>query len=121
MIEGKSKTAGMYGPWKDWCDWCLAALESYGITGTVTSGVRSTEKQRQLYNDYVSGKSSIIAAPPGRSAHEYGLAIDFVVDQGKNSDLQRQVMNWFQSMGGELVAGDPVHVQYPGYRQFLGS
>ena len=121
MIAGKSKTAGMYEPWKQWCDWCLATLESYGIAGTVTSGVRSTEKQQQLYTAYISGQSSIVAAPPGRSAHEYGLALDFVVDEGKNSDLQRQVMNWFQSMGGELVSGDPVHVQYPGYRQFLGS
>lgn len=121
MIDGKAKTAGMYEPWKQWCDWCLAALESYGITGTVTSGVRSSEKQAQLYADYVSGKSSIIAAPPGRSAHEYGLALDFVVDAGKNSDLQRQVMQWFQSMGGELVTGDPVHVQYPGFRGWLGS
>ena len=121
MIAGKAKTASMYPPWKAWCDWCLGQLEEYGISGTVTSGVRSSEKQAQLYQDYISGRSSIIAAPPGRSAHEYGLAIDFVVDDGKDSALQRAVMQWFQSMGGELVPGDPVHVQYPGYRQFLGS
>lgn len=121
MIAGKAKTAGMYPPWKAWCDWCLAALESSGIEGTVTSGVRSTEKQRQLYEAYITGRSSIVAAPPGRSAHEYGLAMDFVVSDGKNSELQRRVMQWFEAMGGELVANDPVHVQYPGYLAFLGG
>lgn len=121
MIAGKSKTNGLYPPWKAWCDWCIAALESAGIAGTVTSGVRSSEKQAQLYADYKAGRSSIPAAPPGRSSHEYGLAIDFVVDQGKDSDLQRQVMAAFQSWGGELVPGDSVHVQYPGFKSFLGS
>lgn len=121
MIEGKAKTAGLYPDWKAWCDWCLATLESYGISGTVTSGVRSSSKQAQLYADYQAGRSSIPAAPPGRSAHEYGLALDFVVDEGKDSDLQRAVMQWFQAMGGELVSGDVVHVQYPGYRAWLGS
>lgn len=121
MIEGKAKTAGLYPPWKAWCDWCISQLEEYGISGTVTSGVRSTEKQAKLYADYQAGRSTIIAAPPGRSAHEYGLAIDFVVDEGRSSPLQREVMNWLQSMGGELVANDPVHVQYPGFRGWLSS
>lgn len=121
MIAGKAKTAGLYPPWKDWVDWVIAALESYGVSGTVTSGVRDSAKQAQLYKAYISGQSSIIAAPPGRSAHEYGLAIDFVVDEGKDSQLQRQVMQFFAACGGELVSNDPVHVQYPGYRSWLGS
>ena len=121
MIAGKAKTAGLYPPWKAWCDWAIRTLEDAGIEGTVTSGVRSTEKQQQLYEAYITGRSSIIAAPPGRSSHEYGLAIDFVVSAGKDSQLQKQVMAAFEYWGGELVAGDPVHVQYPGYRQFLGG
>lgn len=121
MIAGKAKTSGLYPPWKSWCDWALATLEEYGVGGTVTSGLRDSTKQAKLYSDYVAGRSSIPAAPPGRSAHEYGLALDFVVDDGKDSELQREVMQWFQAMGAELVAGDVVHIQYPGFRGWLGS
>lgn len=121
MISGTAKLNGLYPPWKDWCSWCLNELKRRGYSGTVTSGVRSSTKQRQLYLDYVNGRSSLPAAPPGRSAHEYGLAIDFVVDQGKDSAQQRAAMALLQSWGGELVANDIVHVQYPGFRSALGS
>lgn len=51
----------------------------------VYSGARSTERQRQLYNDYLAGRGNP-ANPPGTSWHEYGdgipggryaLAVDF--------------------------------------------
>lgn len=121
MIAGKAKTAGLWPPWKSWCDWALATLEGYGISGTVTSGLRDSAKQQKLYSDFIAGRSTIPAAPPGRSSHEYGLALDFVVDDGKDSQLQRAVMDWFQAMGAELVPGDPVHIQYPGFRAWLSS
>lgn len=52
---------------------------------SVYSGARSTERQRQLYNDFLAGKGNP-ANPPGTSWHEYGpgmaggpdaLAVDF--------------------------------------------
>jgi GH24 family phage-related lysozyme (muramidase) len=52
---------------------------------SVYSGARSTERQRQLYNDYLAGRGNP-ANPPGTSWHEYGeglkggtyaLAVDF--------------------------------------------
>ena len=121
MIAGRLKIYGLYGPWRDWCDWCLSELERRGFSGTVTSGKRSSSEQSRLYQNYIHGRSDLPAAPPGRSAHEYGLALDFVVAQGKTSPQQRQAMNLLASWGGELVAGDPVHVQYPGYRALLSS
>lgn len=42
----------------------------------VNSAYRSIEKQRQLYNDYVSGRSKVLAAKPGGSKHNFGIAID---------------------------------------------
>jgi len=121
VIGGKYKTVGLYGPWKQWCDWCLSELERRGYSGTVTSGKRSRAEQSRLYQNYITGRSTLPAAPPGRSAHEYGLALDFVVDQGKNSPQQAKAMDLLRGWGGELVSGDPVHVQYPGFRQALGS
>lgn len=41
---------------------------------SVYSGARSTERQRQLYNDYLAGRGNP-ANPPGTSWHEYGPGI----------------------------------------------
>lgn len=121
MINAKGMLTGLYPPWHDWVYWALNELARRGFSGTVTSGKRSSTKQQQLYRNYITGRSKLPAAPPGRSAHEYGLAIDFEVDQGYNSPQQRQAMQLFESWGGELVSGDPVHVQYPGFRAFMSS
>jgi GH24 family phage-related lysozyme (muramidase) len=61
-------------------------LESCSAAGTsVLSGARSTERQRQLYDDFLAGRGNP-ANPPGTSWHEYGegipggphaLAVDF--------------------------------------------
>lgn len=118
MISGTVKLNGLFAPWKAWCQWCLAELGRRGYSGTVTSGRRSSTEQAQLYRAYLArGKRGLPAAPPGRSAHEYGLALDFEVAEGKNSPRQRQVIALMQSWGAETVANDPVHFQYPGYRQ----
>lgn len=44
----------------------------------VTSGYRGIPEQRVLYAKYRAGGPR--AAPPGKSAHNYGLAIDVVPD-----------------------------------------
>lgn len=46
-----------------------------GVNLTLTSSYRSREEQQYLYNLYLSGKGNL-AAPPGRSLHEKGIAID---------------------------------------------
>ena len=47
-----------------------------GKTVVVNSGWRSTEKQKILYDNYVRTKKPPMAAKPGRSKHEFGLALD---------------------------------------------
>jgi GH24 family phage-related lysozyme (muramidase) len=50
-------------------------LEACSAAGTsVLSGARSTERQRQLYNDYLAGQGNP-ANPPGTSWHEHGEGI----------------------------------------------
>jgi len=43
----------------------------------VTQGFRTTEEQRALYEKYQAGGP--LAAPPGRSAHNWGLAVDVAI------------------------------------------
>lgn len=42
---------------------------------SVTSGGRTHEEQAQLYADYKAGRGNL-AAPPGSSMHEFGIAVD---------------------------------------------
>lgn len=44
----------------------------------VTAGFRTRKEQSRLHEIYLAGGPK--AAPPGLSAHEYGLAIDIVLD-----------------------------------------
>lgn len=48
------------------------------FTWVVTYGYRSLAEQASLYEKYQAGGPR--AAPPGESAHNYGLAVDVVLD-----------------------------------------
>lgn len=49
----------------------------------VTEGLRSMERSKELNDAYKAGKGPR-AAPPGKSAHNYGLAIDVALIDPKN-------------------------------------
>jgi hypothetical protein len=74
----------------------------------VTSGLRSTVQQYILHRWYTTGRCShvvIIAAPPGGSNHESGLAIDIVDANSWRPHLERHGYLWFGP-------DDPVHFDY---------
>lgn len=55
-----------------------------GVTVSVSSSYRSVEQQKQLYNNAIKKYGSASAAgkwvaPPGRSMHNYGYAIDLAM------------------------------------------
>lgn len=52
-----------------------AAVEESGQTPRITSAFRSREQQQALYDAYKAGRGNL-AAPPGSSWHERGLALD---------------------------------------------
>lgn len=80
----------------------------------VTSGIRSYATQQQLYKAWLAGHSKYPAAPPGHSAHEYGLAFDMVVDGDVNqSDCGVVWRSWGGIYGGEE---DPIHFEHPLFR-----
>lgn len=101
-----------------------------GARYVVESGFRSFAKQQQLYDAFKAGKNPFIAAPPGFSMHNYGLALDFVRDEdllkqgvqalgaSRNPEAYRILAEEAQKVG--LEAGffwsgnkfDPVHVEY---------
>jgi hypothetical protein len=88
----------------------LAAGKQYkDITGnmlTVNSAFRDSEKQKELYDAWIArGKTGMPVAPPGRSSHETGQAVD--IEQGKND---RQAISALNAAGlFQTVANDPVH------------
>ena len=88
-----------------------AAAEYNQITGKtveVTSAVRDSAKQAELYQAYVSGKSKFPAAPPGGSKHELGHAVD--ISQAVADDMDR--MGLLKKYGlSRPVANDPVHLE----------
>ena len=46
--------------------WLVRVAEINGLKPVITSVYRSSEKQSQLYQNYLAGLSRFPAAPPGR-------------------------------------------------------
>lgn len=91
----------------------LQYLARYGIGGTVFDVYRSCSEQNRRF---AIGDSR---ARCGESAHQFGLAFDFVVTAGEQSDLQRAVQDWWQRLGFTVIDWDPAHVEYPNWRRFV--
>ena len=86
---------------------------AYDFTLRVTSVRRSQQEQARLYQAYVEGRSSLPAAPPGRSAHQRGLAFDMArpgVEPLQDPLLFELGRIWLEA-GGFWFAKDPVHFE----------
>jgi len=96
-----------------------AANEYQSITGKpieIVSAKRTREKQTELYNNYLAGKSKYPVAPPGTSRHESGRAVDLPLDTANKLDS----MGLLQKHGlSRPVPNDPIHIQ--GYAGFRGE
>ncbi len=89
----------------------LASLQDSGVQGRVTSTRRSRAEQTRLFERFQKGLSSLPAAPPGTSAHEFGTAIDIVFESDEElADAVDQAEEF-----GLVWAGpaDPVHFSNP--------
>jgi hypothetical protein len=90
----------------------ILEVERAGLQARVTSVVRSHAKQAKLYRDFLAGISALPAAPPGQSAHEYGLAFDMLVSPYEyQADVGALWEAWGGAWGG---VADPVHFELPG-------
>lgn len=80
-----------------------AAIRTSGGACRVVSGYRSYAEQAELYRRYLNGTGNL-AAPPGRSNHNHGLAVDMTGSCEPHMRAQRLVTP---------VPGEPWHWELP--------
>jgi hypothetical protein len=86
----------------------VAAQKERGVPLEINSALRTLPQQYLLYRWYKSGRCNIgLAASPGQSNHESGLAIDVEDNAAWKETLAAHDMKW-------LGASDPVHFDYVG-------
>jgi N-acetylmuramoyl-L-alanine amidase len=78
------------------------AISDRGIPMKINSAYRTIAQQMLLYNDRANNSNPV--APPGRSNHQTGLAIDIEDPRGWEPALKRY--------GWNPLAGDPPHFNY---------
>lgn len=96
--------SGLRPHFRPWAEGLLRVARLYELSPHVTSGFRSVEKQRRLYEKYLRGEHPLPVAPPGKSMHNYGLAFDMISDN--NPWLGKVWEFWGGRYGGQR---DPVH------------
>ena len=84
-----------------------------GLRVVITSVVRDRGEQARLYNEYLAGRNPYPVAPPGRSAHEHGLAWDMDVRYRDGRDAASVAGAAWNSWGGRWSARDRVHFGIP--------
>ncbi len=109
-------TRGLRPEFKRAADYLVEVLREYGAF-RVTSGLRTRAEQEELYQRWLRGDPGVLTpAPPGRSQHEKGWAID-VAQPGvppKEDEILAAAGEWWRSLGGVWGgASDPVHFEAP--------
>jgi hypothetical protein len=82
----------------------VAVFREVGIKVTVTSGLRGTLKQVELYENRSTNPYPV--ALPGNSQHEFGVAADMVVDPSEALGI---LVDVWRELGFYWDSGDPVH------------
>jgi len=111
----------------------LAACSARGLDVLVTCTLRSNAEQAALYAQGRTAPGHIVTdAPPGESAHNYGLALDIVPMVNGKPDWRGADPVWQQigalgQAAGLEWAGEPgfpfpeePHFQHPQWRQVAG-
>ena len=126
MLSGTSYLYGLWPPMMEAVRYLQAYASVYSLEGRIASGLRSNQEQATLYAQgrtadeirrQVSkriGVDVVTNAPPGRSAHNYGLAVDV---EGRD---QTKLIQLGAAIGFATVSGDPAHLEWPGWRSLVG-
>lgn len=89
----------------------LAAQRAFGGVIKATSSYRPYSVQKALYAAMLAGKTKGPVAPPGRSRHQYGLAVDIAPGASRNWMARYgKAYGWVQP----LPRSDPAHFEYRG-------
>ena len=86
----------------------VAAQKARNVTLSINSGLRTLPQQYLLYRWYQTGRCGIgLAAKPGTSNHESGIAVDIADNASWRSAMSGKGFAW-------LGSSDPVHFDYRG-------
>lgn len=125
MIGGQWYLSGLWPPFANAVQYLSAWCEYYGLSAEIVSGYRSMQEQTALY---AKGRTpseithqipkhgqggAVTDAPPGRSAHNYGLAVDV---EGRD---QTAVVQLARAIGFGTVSWDPAHIEWPGWSSLV--
>lgn len=119
----------LYGPFFDRVAAMLHDLEGRGISYFAVSGFRSYPEQQALYDQgRTTTGAKVTQAKPGESAHNFGIAVDFVCDgyldrAGLQPDYRPEsygelgatALKHGLTWGGTWRFPDRPHVQLPGF------
>jgi hypothetical protein len=96
----------------------VAVASRAGLQPRLTSTLRSNAEQTRLYRRFLAGTAGYPVAPPGQSAHEYGLAFDMVVSPMDTlADLGALWKQW----GGAWNGADAIHFELDGASEWARS
>ena len=124
-VSGTLYLSGLWPPFAEAVRYLLAWCQSYNLEAQITSGYRSCEEQAALYSqgrtpyEIAHGVSkhgtggAVTDAPPGASAHNYGLAVDV---EGRD---QAAVISLARAIGFGTVSWDPAHIEWPGWSSLV--
>jgi len=106
-VPSRTSLSGLNPSLLPYAEWLVSAAPYAGARSVrITSVLRSRAEQQQLYSNWLAGRSSFPAAPPGRSKHEYGLAWDMVTEPFSVLDT---LGAWWREIGGEWSPSDRIH------------
>jgi hypothetical protein len=105
---------GLEPTFRLYVQYALDVLSHYGVRFTVTSAYRSPARQAELYA--ARSRNPYPVAPPGASAHNYGLAVDVTGPTPNDREAIRYV---FAAIGLRTLPNDPVHWEWPGWQQLV--
>jgi len=124
-VSGTSYLYGLWPPFSEAVRYLLAYASYYQLEGQIVSGLRSNSEQAKLYAQgrtqseilnrvsLQGARGSVTDAPPGSSAHNYGLAIDV---EGRD---QARIVSLARAIGFGTVSWDPAHIEWPNWRTLL--
>jgi LAS superfamily LD-carboxypeptidase LdcB len=104
-----TELSALDGRFRPYAERFILMLRYNGYQVQVTSTRRTRSQQRKLYREYVAGRRTLPAAPPGHSLHEAGLAFDAVISPSAGQSLAGSA---WERLGGKWGGkSDPVHFQ----------
>jgi LAS superfamily LD-carboxypeptidase LdcB len=113
VIVARHKTETLSPYFKPYIDWLLDYADQQGVAVTVISAHRTNEEQAEAARQArAAGRP---AAAPGRSAHQYGLAVDLMAGKNSGSAEHEWLMKVGRAMGFRFYANDRPHFEHPAW------